>query len=173
MTNAPSPNSNPAKCWCACDGRHLRLRCALLPGRPFGSFAVTAPFVLGHEVVRRGGGGGGRRVASRRGPARGGESGTASAGICDYCRSGGVNLCRHVRHAGQRQHQATHQWRCSANICSSAPNNASPCRPQIDDGLGGHDRTVRRGAACAACGPARSRASSDRHRRRADWIADR
>ena len=61
----------------------------------FGSFAVTAPFILGHEVtgqvVQVGENAShlavGQRVVVN--PAR-------QCGHCDYCRSGRGNLCRHV-----------------------------------------------------------------------------
>ena len=99
-----------------------------------GSFVVTAPFVLGHELcgeVAAVASGVQAPVAGERvvvNPAR-------QCGHCDYCRAGRGNLCRHLRMLGSASTQPptdgglTEYLRVGAEQCFAMPS-------QMDDGLG-------------------------------------
>ena len=135
MTNARSPNSNPAK-------RCVRVRRGGICGSDvhyfeegrFGNFAVTAPFVLGHEVT-------GEVVAVADGvsqPAVGQRvvvNPSRQCGHCDYCRSGRGNLCRHVRMLGSASTKPPTNGGFSEYLLVGA-EQCFPVPPQIDDGLG-------------------------------------
>ncbi len=97
----------------------------------FGSFAVTAPFILGHEVtgqiVSVGEGVTGLDIGQRVAinPAR-------QCGQCDYCRSGRGNLCRHVIMLGS----ASTQPPTNGAFCeylSVAAHQCFPLPEQVDD----------------------------------------
>ena len=100
----------------------------------FGSFAVTAPFVLGHEIT-------GEVVAAADGvltPAVGQRvvvNPARQCGHCDYCRAGRGNLCRNTRMLGSASTKPPtnggfSQWLLvGAEQCFAVP-------PQVDDGLG-------------------------------------
>jgi L-idonate 5-dehydrogenase len=99
----------------------------------FGDFAVTAPFILGHEVT-------GEVVAVAEGvqqptvgqrvvvnPAR-------QCGFCDYCRSGRGNLCRRVLMLGSASTKPPTNGAFSEYLLVGA-EQCFPVPPQIDDGL--------------------------------------
>ncbi len=99
----------------------------------FGSFAMSAPFILGHEVT-------GEVVAAGEGvlqpkvgqrvvvnPAR-------QCGHCDYCRSGRGNLCRRVVMLGSASTQPPTNGAFSQYLLINA-EQCFPIPPQIDDGL--------------------------------------
>ena len=100
----------------------------------FGSFAVTAPFVLGHEVTAE-------VVAVADGvsqPAVGQRvvvNPSHQCGYCDYCRSGRGNLCRHVRMMGSASTKPPTNGGFSEYLLIGA-EQCFPVPPQIDDGLG-------------------------------------
>lgn len=98
-----------------------------------GSFVVTAPFILGHEitgeVVAQGEGVGqpavGQRVVVN--PAR-------QCGHCDYCRAGRGNLCRRVLMLGS----ASTKPPTNGAFCQYLAINAEQCfpiGPEIDDAI--------------------------------------
>lgn len=98
-----------------------------------GSFVMTAPFILGHEltgeVVALGEGVGqlavGQRVVVN--PSR-------QCGHCDYCRAGRGNLCRHVRMFGT----ASTKPPTDGVFCQYLTLGAEQCfaiGPQIDDAI--------------------------------------
>ena len=88
---SPSPNSNPARCSCACGAPASAAPTCITSRRAASaSFAVTAPFILGHEVTGEVVAVARRRDAARRGPARGGESRHASAGIATTAAAAGA-----------------------------------------------------------------------------------
>jgi len=100
----------------------------------FGSFAMTAPFILGHEVT-------GEVVAVASGvaqPAVGQRvvvNPARQCGHCDYCRSGRGNLCRNVRMLGS----ASTKPPTNGGFCEYLLIGAEQCfpvPPEIDDGLG-------------------------------------
>ncbi len=99
----------------------------------FGSFTVTAPFVLGHEIT-------GEVVAVAKGvthppvgqrvvvnPAR-------QCGHCDYCRSGRGNLCRNVRMLGSASTKPPTDGGFSEYVLIGA-EQCFPVPPEVDDGL--------------------------------------
>ena len=99
----------------------------------FGSFPVTAPFILGHEltgeVVALGQGVQetllGQRVVVN--PSR-------QCGHCDYCRSGRGNLCRNVRMLGS----ASTRPPTDGAFCQYLALGAEQCfpiGPEVDDGI--------------------------------------
>jgi L-idonate 5-dehydrogenase len=97
----------------------------------FGSFAVTAPFILGHEVTGEvaalGPGVEGPAVGQRVvvNPAR-------QCGQCDYCRAGRGNLCRRVRMLGS----ASTKPPTNGGFCQYLAIGAEQCfpiGPEIDD----------------------------------------
>ncbi len=100
----------------------------------FGSFAVTAPFVLGHEVT-------GEVVAVGEGltaPAVGQRvvvNPARQCGHCDYCRGGRGNLCRHVRMLGSASTKPPTNGGFSQYLLVGA-EQCYPVPPEIDDGLG-------------------------------------
>jgi L-idonate 5-dehydrogenase len=100
----------------------------------FGSFAVTAPFVLGHEVtgeVWAVSDGVSQPAVGQRvvvNPAR-------QCGHCDYCRSGRGNLCRNVRMLGSASTKPPTHGGFSEYLLVGA-EQCFPLPPQIDDGLG-------------------------------------
>jgi L-idonate 5-dehydrogenase len=100
----------------------------------FGSFAVTAPFVLGHEVT-------GEVVAVADGvsqPAVGQRvvvNPSRQCGHCDYCRNGRGNLCRNVRMLGSASTKPPTNGGFSEYLLVGA-EQCFPVPPQIDDGLG-------------------------------------
>ncbi len=96
-----------------------------------GSFVVTAPFILGHEVTGEVAAMGegvdglclGQRVVVN--PAR-------QCGQCDYCRSGRGNLCRRVRMLGS----ASTKPPTNGGFCQYLAIGAEQCfpiGPEIDD----------------------------------------
>jgi L-idonate 5-dehydrogenase len=100
----------------------------------FGSFAVTAPFVLGHEIT-------GEVVAVADGvtqPPVGQRvvvNPSRQCGHCDYCRSGRGNLCRNVRMLGSASTKPPTNGGFSQYLLIGA-EQCFPVPPQIDDGLG-------------------------------------
>jgi L-idonate 5-dehydrogenase len=100
----------------------------------FGSFAMTAPFVLGHEVtgeVVAAGEGATRPAVGQRvvvNPAR-------QCGHCDYCRGGRGNLCRNVRMLGSASTKPPTHGGFSEYLLIGA-EQCYPVPPEIDDGLG-------------------------------------
>jgi L-idonate 5-dehydrogenase len=99
----------------------------------FGSFAMSAPFVLGHEitgeVVALGDGvqqpAVGQRVVVN--PAR-------QCGHCDYCRNGRGNLCRRVVMLGSASTKPPTNGAFSEYLLIGA-EQCFPVPPQMDDGL--------------------------------------
>ena len=99
----------------------------------FGSFAMSAPFILGHEVageVAAMGEGVAQPTVGQRvvvNPAR-------QCGQCDYCRAGRGNLCRHVRMLGSASTRPPTHGAFSQYLLIGA-EQCFPIPPQIDDGL--------------------------------------
>jgi len=127
---APQPNSGQVL---------LRIRRAGICGTDvhyfqegrFGNFAVTAPFILGHEVT-------GEVVAAGDGvqqPAVGQRVVVNPARQCghyDYCRAGRGNLCRRVLMLGS----ASTKPPTNGAFCQYLAINAEQCfpiGPEIDD----------------------------------------
>lgn len=98
-----------------------------------GSFVVTAPFILGHEVT-------GEVVAVAPGvtqPAVGQRvvvNPARQCGQCDYCRSGRGNLCRHVRMLGSASTQPPTDGGFSEYLLIGA-EQCFAIPAQVDDGL--------------------------------------
>lgn len=100
----------------------------------FGSFAMTAPFILGHEVAGEVVAVGegvqqplvGQRVAVN--PAR-------QCGQCDYCRAGRGNLCRQVRMLGSASTRPPTNGAFSEYLLIGA-EQCFLLPPGMDDGLG-------------------------------------
>ena len=99
----------------------------------FGQFAMSAPFILGHEIT-------GEVVAVAEGvtqPAVGQRVVVNPAwqcGKCDYCRSGRGNLCRCVRMLGS----ASTKPPTNGAFCEYLMIAAEQCFPipaEMDDGL--------------------------------------
>ena len=97
----------------------------------FGDFAMTAPFILGHEVT-------GEVVAAGDGvqqPAVGQRvvvNPARQCGHCDYCRAGRGNLCRRVLMLGS----ASTKPPTNGAFCQYLAINAEQCfpiGPEIDD----------------------------------------
>ncbi len=99
----------------------------------FGSFAMSAPFILGHEVT-------GEVVAMGEGvaqPAVGQRvvvNPARQCGHCDYCRSGRGNLCRRVLMLGSASTRPPTNGAFSQYLLIGA-EQCFPIPPQIDDGL--------------------------------------
>jgi L-idonate 5-dehydrogenase len=99
----------------------------------FGSFAMSAPFILGHEVtgeVAAVGEGVDQPMVGQRvvvNPAR-------QCGHCDYCRAGRGNLCRNVRMLGSASTRPPTNGAFSQYLLIGA-EQCFPIPPQIDDGL--------------------------------------
>ena len=99
----------------------------------FGSFAVTAPFTLGHEIA-------GEVVAVADGvtqPAVGQRVVVNPAwqcGQCDYCRSGRGNLCRRVRMLGSASTKPPTHGAFSEYLLIGA-EQCFPIPAHLDDGL--------------------------------------
>lgn len=100
----------------------------------FGSFAVTAPFILGHEAT-------GEVIAVAPGvekPAVGDRvavNPTRQCGQCDYCRAGRGNLCRRVTVFGS----ASTKPPSNGVFCQYLAAGAGQCHiipPEMDDGMG-------------------------------------
>jgi L-idonate 5-dehydrogenase len=99
----------------------------------FGNFAMSAPFVLGHEitgeVVSLGDGvqqpAVGQRVVVN--PSR-------QCGHCDYCRNGRGNLCRRVVMLGSASTKPPTNGAFSEYLLIGA-EQCFPVPPQMDDGL--------------------------------------
>ena len=100
----------------------------------FGSFAVTAPFILGHEIT-------GEVVAIANGvtqPAVGQRvvvNPARQCGHCDYCRGGRGNLCRNVRMLGSASTKPPTHGGFSEYLLVGA-EQCFPVPPEVDDGLG-------------------------------------
>ena len=100
----------------------------------FGSFAVTAPFTLGHEIA-------GEVAAVADGvtqPAVGQRVVVNPAwqcGQCDYCRSGRGNLCRRVRMLGSASTKPPTHGAFSEYLLIGA-EQCFPIPAHLDDGLG-------------------------------------
>jgi len=99
----------------------------------FGRFAVTAPFILGHEVT-------GEVVAVSDGvqqPAVGERvavNPSRQCGLCDYCRAGRGNLCRRVIMLGS----ASTKPPTDGAFCEYLLLGAEQCfrlPAEVDDGL--------------------------------------
>jgi L-idonate 5-dehydrogenase len=99
----------------------------------FGSFAMSAPFILGHEIT-------GEVVAVGEGvqqPAVGQRVAVNPArqcGHCDYCRSGRGNLCRRVVMLGSASTKPPTNGAFSEYLLIGA-EQCFPLPPQVDDGL--------------------------------------
>jgi L-idonate 5-dehydrogenase len=99
----------------------------------FGSFAMTAPFILGHEIT-------GEVVAVADGvtqPAAGQRVVVNPAwqcGQCDYCRSGRGNLCRRVRMLGSASTKPPTNGAFSEYLLIAA-EQCFPIPAHLDDGL--------------------------------------
>lgn len=99
----------------------------------FGQFAMSAPFILGHEITGEvcalGAGVDGLQEGDRVvvNPSR-------QCGRCDYCRAGRGNLCRHVRMLGSASTKPpTHGAFCDFLLIGA--EQCFPIPPQVDDGL--------------------------------------
>ena len=99
-----------------------------------GSFVMSAPFILGHEVV-------GEVVALGEGvhqPEVGQRvvvNPASQCGHCDYCRSGRGNLCHHISMLGSASTQPPTNGAFSEFLLIGA-DQCFPIPPQLDDGLG-------------------------------------
>jgi L-idonate 5-dehydrogenase len=99
----------------------------------FGSFAMTAPFILGHEVA-------GEVAAVAQGvtkPAVGQRvvvNPARQCGHCDYCRAGRGNLCRYVRMLGSASTRPPTHGGFSQYLAIGA-EQCFPVSAAIDDGL--------------------------------------
>jgi L-idonate 5-dehydrogenase len=99
-----------------------------------GSFVVTAPFVLGHEIC-------GEVVEVARdvaAPAVGQRvvvNPARQCGHCDYCRSGRGNLCRNLRMLGSASTKPPTDGGFSQYLRVGA-EQCHPMPEQMDDGLG-------------------------------------
>ncbi len=99
----------------------------------FGTFAMSAPFILGHEVT-------GEVVAVGKGvaqPAVGQRvvvNPARQCGHCDYCRAGRGNLCRRVLMLGSASTRPPTDGAFSQYLLIGA-EQCYPIPPQIDDGL--------------------------------------
>ncbi len=99
----------------------------------FGSFAMSAPFILGHEIT-------GEVVALGDGvvqPAIGQRVVVNPAwqcGQCDYCRSGRGNLCQRVRMLGSASTKPPTNGAFSEYLLIGA-EQCFPIPAQMDDGL--------------------------------------
>jgi len=99
-----------------------------------GSFVVTAPFVLGHEIsgeVAAVASGVKAPVTGQRvvvNPAR-------QCGHCDYCRAGRGNLCRNLKMLGSASTRPPTDGGFAEYLCVGA-EQCFAMPPQMDDGLG-------------------------------------
>lgn len=99
----------------------------------FGSFAVTAPFILGHEIT-------GEVVAVAEGVTQPTEGQRVvvnpawQCGQCDYCRSGRGNLCRRVRILGSASTKPPTNGAFSEYLLIEA-EQCFPIPADLDDGL--------------------------------------
>jgi len=100
----------------------------------FGRFAVTAPFILGHEAS-----GEVLAVAADvRAPAVGARvaiNPARSCGFCDYCRSGRINLCRYcVMRGSASTKPPTHGLFSQCAVVGAEQCHLLP--DSVDDALG-------------------------------------
>jgi len=99
----------------------------------FGQFAMSAPFILGHEIT-------GEVVAVADGvtqPTVGQRvvvNPAFQCGQCDYCRSGRGNLCRRVRMLGSASTKPPTNGAFSEYLLIGA-EQCFPIPAQMDDGL--------------------------------------
>ncbi len=99
-----------------------------------GSFVMSAPFILGHEIV-------GEVVAVGEGVLkpivgqRVAVNPASHCGQCHYCRSGRVNLCERVTMLGSASTKPPTNGAFSEFLLIGA-SQCFPIPPHVDDGLG-------------------------------------